>query len=357
MNQEEIEKIERYIKGLADNNESAYVQSSFLNGEENSTLRLILEKDWDCFLSDTSTSEVDLYYLLDRIHHEIKKKESQKRHGPMQKFINIYSRVAAILLIPLLIATGLFYKYLGNLENKFIEQKVNTTIYAPMGSRVSFNLPDGTVGMLNSGSHLSYSLPFINYRNVKLEGEAWFEVTHDEKHPFEINAGSSTVAVLGTNLNVSAYPAENYVEVVLQHGKVEFIDDKLNEKVAMLPSERLVFQNGNINKSVIEPSKYNAWTQGKLVFRGDPMAEVGRRLEQWYNVKVVLADKELDKFSFRGTFEDDKIEEVLRLLTMTSPIIYQVIPGSLLSNGTFEKEKIVIYLKKKYNKLSNTSQL
>ncbi len=99
---------------------------------------------------------------------------------------------------------------------------VTSTIYAPFGARVSFSLPDGTTGMLNSGSKLSYSLPFKNNRQIKLEGEAWFEVRHDEEYPFEIRTGNSTLKVLGTSFNMSAYPDENYVEVVLQNGKVEF---------------------------------------------------------------------------------------------------------------------------------------
>jgi len=297
-------------------------------------------------LRDTSLSEVNLTHLLDRVHHIIRKNETLKRQKPLQKFIRIYLRAAGILLLPLLAAGGLVYSYLGNHGNTTADRQVSSTIYAPMGARVSFNLPDGTTGMLNSGSYFSYSLPFNNNREVSLEGEAWFEVSRDETHPFEISTGNSTVKVLGTSFNVSAYPAENYVEVVLQKGKVEFLDNKGNEKVTMLPSERLVFQNGNINKSVTDPAKYNAWTEDKLVFRGDPMAEVARRIERWYNVKVNLADSELEKYSFRATFEDDKLEEVLRLLSMTSPIRYQITQGKLLANGTYEKEKVTIYLKK-----------
>ena len=143
---------------------------------------------------------------------------------------------------------------------------------------------------------------------------------------------------------MSAYPEENYIEVVLQKGKVEFLDDKGGERVTMLPSERLVSQDGNIRKCVTDPTKYNAWTEGKLVFREDPMAEVARRIERWYNVKVVLADKELEKYSFRGTFEDDKLEEVLRLFSMTSPIRYKITPRKLLADGSYEKEKVTIYM-------------
>ena len=295
---------------------------------------------------DTSPSEVNLNHLLDRVHHIIRKNETLKRQKPFQKIIRIYMRAAAILLLPLLIAGGMVYSYLSNHGKITADQRVSSTIFAPLGARVSFILPDGTTGMLNSGSHLSYSLPFTNNRQVKLEGEAWLEVKHDQDHPFEISNGNSTVKVLGTSFNMSAYPAENYIEVVLQQGKVEFLDKKGNEKVTMLPSERLVYQNGNIIKTVTDASKYNAWTEGKLVFRGDPMAEVARRIERWYNVKIQLADKELEKYSFRATFLDDTLEEVLRCLSLTSPIRYKITPRELMPDDTFKKQEVTIFMKK-----------
>jgi len=347
LKQEELERIERFIKGLSDDKENAFVESLFSEGENNNYLRHHLETDWEIMLKDKALPEVNLNHLLDRVHHIIRKKETIRRQKPIQKFIQVYMKAAAILLLPLLIAGALVYSYLGNHGKSISDQQVSTMIYAPLGARVSFNLPDGTKGMLNSGSHLSYSLPFTINRQVKLEGEAWLEVSHDENHPFEINTGNLKVKVLGTSFNISAYPVENYVEVVLQQGKVEFLDNKGDEKVTMLPSERLVFQNGNISKSVADPTKYNAWTEGKLVFRGDPMAEVARRIERWYNIKVELADQELEKYSFRATFLDDTLEEVLRCLSMTSPIRYRITPRKLLTDGTYEKEIVTIYLKKR----------
>jgi ferric-dicitrate binding protein FerR (iron transport regulator) len=82
------------------------------------------------------------------------------------------------------------------------------------------------------------------------------------------------------------------------------------------------------------------------VFRGDQMSEVARRIERWYNVKVELSDKQLEKYTFRATFIDDSLEDVLRFLSMTSPIKYTVIPSTLLSDGTYEKEKAIIHLRK-----------
>ena len=76
------------------------------------------------------------------------------------------------------------------------------------------------------------------------------------------------------------------------------------------------------------------------------MAEVARRIERWYNIKVELADKELERFSFRATFEDDSLEEVLKLLSMTSPIRYKIVPRELNANGTYQKERVILYKSK-----------
>ena len=114
MKENDLDKIERYINGVADDNEKAWVESLFLNEENNLYLRHSLEKDWDIMLRDTSPSEVNLNHLLDRVHHIIRKNETLKRQKPLQKFIRIYMRAAAILLLPLLVAGGLVYSYLGN---------------------------------------------------------------------------------------------------------------------------------------------------------------------------------------------------------------------------------------------------
>jgi len=345
LKQEAIAKIDRYIKGVADGSEKEYVESLLSDGESNLYLRNCLEKEWNSFVQKEASSGIDLNPLLDRIHHLIRKNEPGKTRKPVQRFINIYMKAAAVLLIPIMIAEGLIYNNLAHSKKAFAEENVGMQIYAPMGSRVSFNLPDGTKGMLNSGSHLDYSVPFTSDRKVKLEGEAWFEVSKDEEHPFEISAGSSVVRVLGTSFNISAYPSEKYIEVVLSSGKVEYQSSISEDKVILGPSERLVCNQGRIHKSVVDPEKYNAWTEGKLVFRGDPMAEVARRIERWYNVKINIADKELEKYSFRATFQDDPLEDVLKFLSMTSPIRFKISKRKSLPDGTFNKVEVNIYKK------------
>lgn len=343
LTQEDLEKLDNYIKGQATNSEEEFVEALFKNGENNLFLRQRLENDWN-FISENESAEdkTDLTHVLDRIHHIIRRKESEKRNKPIQKILRIYSRVAAFFLIPLLLSAILLYSYLHQ-QNANENSSGTSEIYAPMGSRVSFHLPDGTKGVLNGGSTLSYSLPFSGNRKIKLEGEAWLEVKHDDKHPFLVNAGNSIVKVVGTSLNVSTYPNENYIEVVLRDGKVQFLAGEGDKVVTMEPSERLVYQQGQISKSVVDPEKYNGWIEGKLVFRSDSMTEVVRRIERWYNVTIILADKELEKYTFRATFQDDNLQDVLKFLAMTSPISYRINPRKVLTDGTYKKEEIIIY--------------
>lgn len=343
MKQEDIDRIERYITGEADDKEREYVESLFINGESNLYLRNRINQDWDLMLRDAEQKDVHTRYILDRIHHVIRKEETNKNKRPLRKLLRVYMKAAAVLLIPLLFAGSLLYRYVSDKYLKNTGEEAITNIYAPYGSRVSFTLPDGTTGMLNSSSSLTYRLPFTKNRKVKLEGEAWFEVKKDDQSPFLVDAGNSVVCVLGTSFNISAYPNESYVEIVLADGEVEFRDNISGQIEIIKPSERLINKEGNINKSYVEPEKYSAWTEGKLIFKGDPMDEVARRIERWYNVKVIIADKELLKYSFRATFEDDRLEDVLRYLTMTSPISYRITPRTMLHDGSFNKEKIIIY--------------
>lgn len=354
LNDEDLKIIEKYIAGVATEEENNIIESFFASGEDKIELRKLVEKEWNQINNEQSVNNLKLSQLLDHIHHLIRMNEYEKRNSLLHKILNIYLKAAAILILPLIIAILIgYYNFRENITASVQPEKesvkvetVSSTIIAPLGSRVSFSLPDSTTGMLNSGSKLTYSIPFTGNRKLKLEGEAWFDVAYNRESPFEISAGTSTVKVLGTSFNISAYPVENYIEVVLTKGKVEFSDKLYDSKVTMFPSERLLYQNGSISKSVTDPAKYNGWTEGKLVFRGDLMTEVGRRIERWYNVKFELADSDLEKYSFRGTFLDDSLEEVLNLLSMTSPIRYKITPRKIMSDGTYNKEIVTIYLKK-----------
>lgn len=346
MLQSDIEKLTRYRKGLSDEAETRYIHSLFVEKEDSDKLKYHLLDEWNEYLENNESENYHLSYLLDRIHHKIHFFETRKKQTITRRIYRWYSVAAAVLLVPLLIAGGIWITGRKVLDPvSVVENAVTSTIHAPLGARIRFSLPDGTQGWLNSGSSLEYNFPFSNNRQVAVRGEAWFDVAHDASHPFEISAGNSMVKVLGTKFNLNAYPEENYVEVVLGEGKVEFSVPEISSAVKMKPNERLVFSNDSIHIGMTDPSKYSAWVEGKLVFRGDPMPEVARRIARWYNVQVELVDKELNEDVIRGTFQDDSLEEVLRFLGMTSPIRYRIIERKILDDGTFQKKKVLLYRK------------
>jgi len=345
--QDDIEKLVRFSKGLSDAEETRYVYSFFAENEDSDDFKSYIKDEWMKYLENNEDENHDLSYLLDRIHHSIHLSENRKRQTLTRKIYRWYSMTAAILLVPILIAVTIWFIKKDAAEQVVVtEQTVTSTIHAPLGSRINFELPDGTRGWLNSGSSLEYQLPFSNNRQIVLRGEALFDVAHDASHPFEISAGNSKVKVLGTRFNLNAYPNENYVEVVLEKGKIEFYVPGIPSAVEMQPNERLVYNRNSIHIATTDPSKYTAWVEGKLIFRGDPMPEVARRIARWYNVEVELVDKELKEDVIRGTFQDDSLEDVLRYISMTSPIRYRIIDRKVLDDGTFQKKKVLLYRKK-----------
>lgn len=342
LSQNDIELVHRFIEGKVSGEEAQRVERLLANGTLNPDLRGYFLNDWNTMLPE---DEINTDYLLDRIHHLIHLKEQDEPISLKKRFIRGYSLVAAVLLVPVLLSALWFYIHDENTQKAGDLQPVVSTIMAPLGSRVSFNLPDGTTGFLNSGSTLTYSMPFSGNRSVKLRGEAWFDVMNDQLHPFQVRVDTSLIQVLGTSFNVSAYPEDKIIDVVLAEGSVAFKAKPAASPVVLKPSERLIYNGDEIKIEKTDPQKYYGWTQGKLVFRGDNMAEVARRLERWYNIEVEVASAELNDYVFRATFEDDALPEVLRLLGMTSPIRYKITPRKALSDGTWAKEKVTLFKK------------
>ncbi|NQU87848.1 MAG: DUF4974 domain-containing protein [Mariniphaga sp.] len=345
INKTDIDKLKRFSKGLSDTEEEKYIYSLFADNEDNVEFKKHLQQEFSKYLKTHPEEDHNLSYLLDRTHHIMHKQELQKKDTIVKRIYKWYSVAAAVLLVPLIIAGAIWFIQQNKEEAMVAEAPVKSTLFAPLGSRISFSLPDGTQGWLNSGSSLEYSLPFSNNRQIALKGEAWFDVAHNDEHAFEVATGDSRVKVLGTKFNVNAYPEEKYLEVVLEEGKVEFTTPGLSSGVEIKPNERLVLKEGSININETDASKYSGWMEGKLIFKGDSMDEVARRIGRWYNVSVEVVDEELNAYRFRGIFQDDSLEEVVHYLSMTSPIRYRIIDRKQLDDGTIQKKKVMLYKK------------
>jgi ferric-dicitrate binding protein FerR (iron transport regulator) len=237
--------------------------------------------------------------------------------------------VAASMLV--VATTGVLYWHSkqGEVEVKgaVVQAKEIITKY---GTRSYQELPDGSKLWLNAGSKVVYADNFLaGKRELTLQGEAYFDVRHDPKHPFIIHTGQADVRVLGTTLNVRAYPEDSAIETTLINGKVE-IDVKGRQKqtIVLRPSEKVsiavekksVPVGGEVRLRPVAPdSEYGtivetSWVEDKLIFRNVQMAEVATRMERWYNIRIRFDNDRYQQQMLTGYFKDQPVENVMKAL-------------------------------------------
>jgi ferric-dicitrate binding protein FerR (iron transport regulator) len=221
-------------------------------------------------------------------------------------------------------------------------------INAPEAARVEFLLPDSTKGWLNSGSKLKYPAIFEKNRKVELTGEAYFEVKKQKDSEFIVSLANLDVKVLGTKFNVSGYTDDMFTDVVLSEGKVEINGKTGVFKQILSPDEKITYniQTKSLKLSSVDANRYSAWKDGFLIMDNEPLEQVIGRIERWYNAEIVIQDEALKSYRFKVTFKDEPLEEVLRLIAITTPIKYVIEKRDTGANGILKKKKVTIDLKK-----------
>lgn len=272
--------------------------------------------------------------------------------APSARWWEYLQKAAAILILPLLI----YSVYVSTQKTGFLFPTDGTpvvqTISSHQGMVSHFELADGTKVWLNSGSELQFPSSFKGaIREVKLKGEAFFEVTKNPDQPFRVNARELKIDVLGTSFNVASYEDETQTEVILAEGKVSLSDEKnqlRKEYGSISPGQRAVYSQNErkVYAQEVEVDKYISWREGNLIFRDDNMEEVVKRMSRWFNVQIVFNDPEIKAYSYKATFRNETLTQVLDLLKISAPIDYRITGNKALPNGEFTKLKVFLMKKK-----------
>ena len=306
-------RIYKYFNDSSIDDEN-FIAVQYLNDGNELELREIAWEHW----GKSPSAEVELHNILDRIHFHINRK--LKIRPVLSRILTTYYRVAAVLLIPLII--GGFYLIVQNSARN----TTYTEISAPQGSRVQFTLPDGSMGHLNGGSRLKYSVNFANNRNLSLSGEAYFEVARDKKHPFTVQTKFADVQVFGTRFDICAYESDSKIFTTLEEGSVQVFNKTGKTYTLLNPGEQNVISknNGTMQNIAVNTNLYTSWKDEMLRFNNSPFDEVVKKMERWYGVKIDL-DKSL-KYSENYTFtvRTESLRELLQLLAITTPMSYKV---------------------------------
>jgi ferric-dicitrate binding protein FerR (iron transport regulator) len=190
---------------------------------------------------------------------------------------------------------------------------------------IDIELPDGSNVTLNQKSKLKYKKKlFSDTREVKLEGEAFFQVKKDPEKPFMIYAGKTTTKVLGTSFNVDAKDTATFVGVTVKSGKVAFYETTNSEKQKLLltagETGAFLTSNSKMEKRKNDNLNFLAWKTRIILFDNAPMSEVCSELGAYFDTTIVISQPILNKQNLSARFQDKTLDEILNSLDKTFDI-------------------------------------
>lgn len=245
-------------------------------------------------------------------------KTGNSRLVQLRRIVNEIAKVAAVILVVLGIES-LFEK-----EEPTEAPLLFQTLYVPSGQRAELILPDSTRVWVNAHSRIVYPVTFSkNYRQVELDGEAYFDVKHDETSPFIVKTEKMDVKVLGTEFNVSAYSKNPEFKVALLKGCVELESLGSSLKYKMKPGEQIRLKEGKYISSDIKDMDYFKWKEGVLCFNNQTISEIMDELSSYFDIEINVMDRAFLKQRYSGKFRiKDGIEHVLKVLQLEHNFSY-----------------------------------
>ena len=242
---------------------------------------------------------------------------------------------AAIFLLPVLSAFTVYYftqRPQRNLQP--------TVITAQKGEKAEVVLPDGSNVWINSGSTLTYDKHFNGKeRSVHLQGEAYFEVPENKKRPFIVHTKHITVQALGTSFNVRSYETDSLASAVLLEGKVKV--SASGHETILSVNERATFdkRKQTLLADRVEALNFIEWKNGNIYFSNQTYDEIARALSRIYNVEIQFASEQLRPMRFSGTLGSSGIKNALDILSMTSPMYYEMKDTTIILHHKAEMVK------------------
>lgn len=297
----EKETLYRYFEGLASREEEEAVYR-WLDTSADNEKDLFREREFfDAIILAGSTEDV-------KEKKEEKLKYSRSR---IHLFVREVLKVAAVVVIT--VACGLFF----HLADKKELLSAMNTISVPVGQRVNLKLPDGTLVWLNACSEIVYPAVFSGgKREVKLNGEAYFEVTHNVENPFIVRTEKCAIEVLGTKFNVEAYSGSNDFSTALMEGSVKVTgNDRSSRPILLKPDQEVRLKSGRLTVSSINDYDQYRWREGLVCFKDVAFNELMTRFEKCYGIQIIVENKHLKEYTCSGKFRiSDGVDNALRIL-------------------------------------------
>ena len=277
-------------------------------------------KQWNELGSMNSEKEINVDKAWERVSGRINDVELKTVKSPAKiRYLRSYlMRVAAIALIILSLGiTGIYLNNAGYLSKRNIVVANNDQ------KNIQVELPDGSKIFLNRNTELSYRKNFGRHtREVRLRGEAFFEISSDASRPFSIDAGNARVKVVGTSFNVITKNAESAVEVYVKTGKVMLSDNSGSKSLILDPEFIGTMDSETSEKKVNENPNYLSWNTGLLQYNGQKLDVVFNDLKRVYNMDIVADDPEILEYPWTSPIDNQSQDTIIRLICASFNLSY-----------------------------------
>ncbi|MDR0507311.1 MAG: DUF4974 domain-containing protein [Dysgonamonadaceae bacterium] len=306
---------ELYISGEASPEEVVQLKSFLENDPDlNKWLEVRVTGSFGTVAPDIKTKMLENIRSRTNYHIAGRKKKNIKR------YLRRVSNIAAILL-PVVVIFSI-YLYLNPLKTESYE------VIADKGEKAGLTLPEGSTVALNSGSRIMYYNDYnLKDRYIKLEGEAYFDIRHNQGKPFIVECEDIKVTVLGTSFGIKAYENEENISIVLNSGKIQLTTPK--EKIEMAPNDRILYNKATQTTTLekVNAGDYTDWKQNRLRFENESLENIVKTISRMHNIDIVFEDPQLKSRQFTGTLDNTDIKSVLDAIKLTSLIDYRLKNG------------------------------
>ncbi|MDR1884201.1 MAG: FecR family protein [Prevotella sp.] len=300
--------LQRYIEGNSSRQEKEEVARWLDADEKHMQEFLLLRNIHDAALWSNKNT---FPKVKDEEHfNENKNNKKKKKIKAVREFL----KIAAVFLL----ALGCYHLFLSPKLHLSNSNTAFQTVYAPEGQRAEIVLSDGSKVWLNSKSSLTFPNRFAGTdRLVELNGEAYFDVTHDETKKFIVQTETYRIKVHGTEFNVNAYNNSDHFETALINGAVEVVSNSTNKSVMLSPNSRVYAENDNLVLADITSQDQFLWKKGILYFDSQTVMSIIKKLELYYDVNIDVKNEDLLTHYYTGKFWiKDGIEHVLKVLQL-----------------------------------------
>ncbi len=303
---EKVAKIlaEVYLKNDIDKPQAP----SFINKSQKAEFEACVET-WKTINKMQEIQQFDTDNAWNKLHQRISDKELFQPKNQSNKLISIKQWISIAAGIVLLIGITSLW---------FWQHSINQTILVAnnLAEPKKVELPDGSNVYLNKDAQISYN--FSNnqgQRSIILNGEAFFEVVLNPHRPFIVKCNPCSVKVLGTSFNINSL--NNFTEVIVATGRVEFYENKSNsEVVILLPGEKGSLIDGNLSKVTNDNQNFLSWMDHKLVFKSMPLSQVISDINHSFHCKIEIGDTSINNLLITTTFNNIPLSGIIESITL-----------------------------------------